>query len=389
MSPIATHVSPTLIRSTLLVVTIAVGVALIAPGLGCGMPTPATITSATVLGTLVQGQAGSVVIACTTDADTESVVVDLSALGGAAAQALARTSGNQWSWTGQVTPPTFGVQAVTLTAAGASGDPGTAQTSLTVAAADANHLVIDLGNAVVIELVRIPAGSFPMGTSSTDAVAYYQAGAGGLVTSADWANAARPVHTVTFGQSFFMGKYTVTQAQWLAVMGTNPSLHASDPNLPTDNVSWNDATAFCTALTQRAGRTIRLPSEAEWEYACKAGGGDTAYYFGNDAGQLGQYAWFVDNSGGATHAVGQKLPNAYGLYDMSGNVWEWCQDPYHATYADAPSDGSVWTVGGNTAFRILRGGSLGQTAGPCRSAWRNSFDPTTHSGDFGLRLVAP
>jgi formylglycine-generating enzyme required for sulfatase activity len=364
----------------------------IGPTTGCGViPAPAAleITHLTGTGTLVQGQVGSVVITCRTDDAAQSVVANLAALGGTTGQALAKSNGNEWSWTGQVTPLSAGQMTVSLTASGSANRSGTAQVALSVAAPDPNRLVVDLGRAIVIEMVRLPAGSFQMGTNSTDMVSYYQSGTSGLVSSSDWANAARPLHTVTFGQSFFMGRHPVTQAQWLAVMGENPSQNQSDPNLPVENIAWNDAVAFCQALTERVGRTFRLPSEAEWEYGCKAGGGDTAYSFGNDAGTLSQYAWYIDNSGGFTHPVGQKLPNAFGLYDVHGNVWEWCQDPYHATYADAPTDGSAWVTGGNTAFRAQRGGSTGQTAGACRSAWRNFFPPTDHYPDSSLRLVAP
>ncbi len=381
-----------LVRPAMMLMAVAVAATvLLGDGVGCTPPTQQVfeVNDPIVLGTLVEGQAGSVIITCTTDAQVQSVVADLSALGGAVAEPLARGNANGWSWTGVVTPPDAGRMTVELTASGDAGEPGTAQAEIDVAAADANRLVVDLGNAVVIDMVKLPAGTFQMGTNSTDVVSYYQLGVTEPVSNADWANAARPLHAVTFAQPFFMGKYAITQAQWQAVMGDNPSQNTSDANLPVDSVSWNDAVAFCQALSQSAGRTFRLPSEAEWEYGCKAGGGDTPYFFGAAVDLLGQYAWYVDNSGGATHAVGQKLPNAFGLYDVHGNVWEWCQDPYHATYAEAPVDGSVWSTGGNTALRVLRGGSTGQLAGACRSAWRNFFAPTDHYADFSLRVVTP
>ena len=145
---------------------------------------------------------------------------------------------------------------------------------------------------------------------------------------------------------------------------------------------------FVRRYRQRSAGTVRLPAEAEWEYACKAGSGDKKYSFGDDETLLTQYAWYVDNSGGFAHAIGQKLPNAWGLYDMHGNVWEWCQDLWHSSYNSAPADGSVWTTGGDTAGRVLRGGSFGNTAGSCRSAFRNRFEPTSQHADFGFRIVA-
>jgi hypothetical protein len=186
-----------------------------------------------------------------------------------------------------------------------------------------------------------------------------------------------------------MGKFEVTQEQYRAVMGTNPSYFTGDMNLPVEEVSWEDAVAFCQALSTRVGRTIRLPSEAEWEYACKAGGGDTKYYFGNDDAQMGNYMWYEYNSGGTTHVVGGKLPNSWGLYDMSGNVWEWCQDWWHSDYTGAPSDGMAWTTGGDSLARIFRGGSwngFDAFGYCCRSASRCWGRPDQH-GSYGIRVV--
>lgn len=363
-------------------------------GAGCAPQTPPvtdpSVTSPTAAGTLIQGQAGSIVLSCLAsevDHAIQSVAADLSALGGATAQPLANAGSDQWSWSGVVNPPTSGSINVTLTALDDQGRTGTAQVAISVAAPDPNRLVLDLGNALVIELVKIPAGSFAMGTSSTDAISLYQLGVDGLVQESGWSNACRPVHTVTFAQAFYMGKFTITQAQWIAVMGSNPSSTTGDPNRPVESVTWDEAVGFCQALSTKVGQTVRLPAEAEWEYACKAGSGDTKYAFGDNESLLPQYAWYVDNSDGSTHPVGQKLPNAWGLHDMHGNVWEWCQDLWHATYDAAPADGSVWSVGGDTAGRVLRGGSIANTPGACRSAFRNRFEPTARYADFGLRIV--
>jgi hypothetical protein len=171
--------------------------------------------------------------------------------------------------------------------------------------------------------------------------------------------------------SFSIGVYEVTQKQYEAVMGSNPS-RCKGANNPVDNVSWYEAVAFCAKLSSlraevAAGRIYRLPTEAEWEYACRAGT-TTEYSFGDDERDLGKYEWFKDNSGDTTHAVGEKLPNGWGLYDMHGNVWEWCSD----------EEGSD---------RVFRGGSWSSSAGNCRSAYRFNYDPSYRVSFLGFRLA--
>jgi formylglycine-generating enzyme required for sulfatase activity len=212
-------------------------------------------------------------------------------------------------------------------------------------------------------MVLIPAGTFMMG--SPDGVGD---------------NDEHPQHQVSV-QSFYMGKYEVTQAQWRAVMGTNPSNFKGD-NLPVENVSWNDATEFCRKLSQMTGREYRLPSEAEWEYACRAG------TTGDYAGNLDAMAWYFSNSGSQTHPVGQKQPNSFGLYDMHGNVWEQCEDWYHDSYNGAPTDGSAWLSGGDSSRRVYRGGSWGRYAVGLRSANRNGSGTGYRDDLVGLRVVA-
>jgi len=204
---------------------------------------------------------------------------------------------------------------------------------------------------------------------------------------------------------FMIGKYPVTQAQYEAVMGNNPSYFKNNPQNPVEMVSWYDAQAFCQKLSQITGKTYRLPTEAEWEYACRAGTttryyfgdddnqlGDAAwnygnsnntthpligYYFGDDANQsqLGDYAWYTENSNNTTHPVGQKKPNGWGLYDMYGNVWEWCMDSYH-----------VWDKE-QSVQRVLRGGSWFNYPWYCRSANRNRSLPDDRDFNFGFRVV--
>ena len=141
--------------------------------------------------------------------------------------------------------------------------------------------------------------------------------------------------------SFRIGKYPITQEQYEALIGTNPSHFQGKPQNPVESVSYNDAIVFCQKLSEMTGKNYRLPTNSEWEYACRAGT-VTGYYFGNDCHQLEDYAWYFDNSQGTTHPGGLKLPNTWGLYDMHGNVWEWCQDDYHPNYQGALTDGSAW-----------------------------------------------
>jgi formylglycine-generating enzyme required for sulfatase activity len=162
--------------------------------------------------------------------------------------------------------------------------------------------------------------------------------------------------------SFKIGKYPVTQEQYQKVMGTNPSYFQNNPQNPVEMVTWFDAQAFCKKLSQITGKTYRLPTEAEWEYACRAGT-TTRFYFGDDANQLKDYAWYGGNSNDTTHPVGQKKPNGWGLYDMSGNVWEWCEDS------------------------CLRGGSWYYAPRSCHSAYRLRSFPGFRDFNYGFRVV--
>ena len=201
-----------------------------------------------------------------------------------------------------------------------------------------------------------------------------------------------PQHYVNVPE-FFMGKYVVTQAQWQAVMGNNPS-EFKGASRPVERVSWNDATAFCQKLSQITGKKYSLPSESQWEYACRAGT-TTPFYFGKTiTSKLVNYDCdytYADAPKGKyrkeTTNVGIFPPNAFGLYDMHGNVWEWCADEWHINYDGAPTDGSVW-LDGDKDRSPLRGGSWAYNRNYCRSAIRDlSYRRDDHVNNAGFRVV--
>ncbi len=235
----------------------------------------------------------------------------------------------------------------------------------------------DYTNSIGMEFMKVPAGEFKMGSPSDESGRDDDEG---------------PVHKVTIEDPYYLGIYEVTQEQWSEVMGSNPSKFKGD-DLPVEKVSWNDVQEFIEKLNEKEGTNkYRLPSEAEWEYACRAGT-TTGYYFGDDELKLKDYAWYRDNSKGflglksaATHPVGQKKPNPWGLYDMYGNVWEWCQDRYHSDYDVAPSDESAWEDGSGS-FRVMRGGGWLGDAGVCRSASRGSYDIEYRNYFLGFRVL--
>ena len=227
-----------------------------------------------------------------------------------------------------------------------------------------------LGNSgESIVMCWIPAGSFNMGSPGNEQ---------------DRDGDEDPVHRVTLSEGFWLGKYEVTQAQWEAVMGDNPAHdYGVGDNHPVYYVSWTDIQGFESAL----GNAFRLPSESEWEYACRAG--TTArFYWGDDANysSIGNYAVYSSNDPGGTANVGTKQPNSWGLYDMSGNVWEWCEDWYHSDYTNAPSDGSAW-ISPSGSIRVYRGGCWTNHARSCRSAYRSSIDPSYRYINLGFRLA--
>jgi formylglycine-generating enzyme required for sulfatase activity len=222
-----------------------------------------------------------------------------------------------------------------------------------------------------IEMVEIPGGTFLMGS---------RVGEG-------WdCDDERPQHEVTV-PAFLMGRYPVTQYQYKKVMGNNPShfkgvnSHFKGANRPVESVSWNDAVEFCEKLSQQSGKDYRLPSESEWEYACRAGT-TTPFFFGES---LAKHQANFDSD--STTDVGSFPANDFGLYDMHGNVWEWCLDTWHGNYQGAPTDGTAWATEGNSKLAMLRGGSWNSNPGYCRSACRDRWSPGIRGSDGGFRVV--
>ncbi|MCX5677392.1 MAG: formylglycine-generating enzyme family protein [Planctomycetota bacterium] len=229
-------------------------------------------------------------------------------------------------------------------------------------------LTLDLGKGVLMKLVLIPAGKFLMGSPNLEKERMGNEG---------------PQHEVIITKPFYLGVTEVTQAQYEAVMGTNPSKFKG-PTYPVDSVTWHEAVEFCRKLSEKTGKTFRLPTEAEWEYACRAGS-QTRFSFGDSEGVLGDYAWYKSNSGGKTNSVGRKKPNAWGLYDMHGNVWEWCAD-WSGSYS---SKSSTDPKGADSSWaRVIRGGACdGNEAGGFRCAYRGHGDPAGRSGSRGFRCA--
>ena len=218
------------------------------------------------------------------------------------------------------------------------------------------------------EMVVIPAGSFLMG-SKADPFA-------SSPPSAD----EMPQHAVSI-KAFSLGKFEVTQEQWFALMGNLPS-NFKGRTLPVEQVSWDDAQAFVKKLSEKTGKQYRLPAEAEWEYACRAGGQDM--YCGSD--RADDVGWYDSNSGRSTRPVGGKQANAWGLHDMSGNVWEWTEDCFNANYNGAPTDGRAWTVG-DCSQRVLRGGSWSNYPQVLRAASRVRDSTAVRYFNDGFRVA--
>jgi formylglycine-generating enzyme required for sulfatase activity len=234
------------------------------------------------------------------------------------------------------------------------------------------ELTVDLGGGVKLELVLIPAGEFMIGSPDSDEDAFF---------------GEKPQHRVRITKPFCLGKYLVTQEQWEALTGSNPS-HFKGLKNPVDSVSWEECQLFLDRLNRRQGNPagkFQLPTESQWEFACRAGS-RARYYFGDDEDHLGEYAWYEKNSGRRTHPVGEKKPNTWGLYDMHGNVWEWCADRWDGGYyTNSLMDDPTGPSGGSS--RVVRGGGWLDYAGHCRSASRGRYAPASQRYFLGFRVA--
>ena len=240
---------------------------------------------------------------------------------------------------------------------------------------------MDLGKGIKLEMVLIPAGEFLMGSPDSDKDPFFT---------------GKPQHRVRITKPFCLGKYLVTQGQYERVMGKNPSWFSKSgggkynigkqdtSQLPVESVSWEDAAEFCKRLSEKEKKEYRLPTEAQWEYACRAGS-TTRYCFGDDELGLGEYAWYTKTWGFQSHPVGQKKPNAWGLYDTHGNVSEWCSDWYDdGYYVGSPTNDPTGPATG--LGRVTRGGSWYAPARGCRSACRFSGPPGERDYGLGFRV---
>jgi formylglycine-generating enzyme required for sulfatase activity len=216
-------------------------------------------------------------------------------------------------------------------------------------------------------MVFVAGGTFNMGCTSEQ--------------GSDCYNDEKPAHQVTVSD-FFIGRCEVTQAHWKAVMGSNPSRFKGD-NLPVENVSWDDIQEFIKKLNAQTGKNYRLPSEAEWEYAARGGTKSKGYKY-SGSNNLAEVGWYYDNSGSTMHPVGTKQPNELGIYDMSGNVWEWCSD-WYGTYSASAQQNPIGASSGSA--RVGRGGGWSGSARYCRVANRYNYSSGRRDGNLGFRLA--
>ena len=264
----------------------------------------------------------------------------------------------------QTQQPVAQTQSVSSTA---SLSTSGASSNMVGSSTSGSVITIPVKDGISIEMVKVEAGSFDMGATSEMENPYED---------------EKPVHRVTLTNNYYVGKYEVIQALWQAVMGSNPSKFKG-ADLPVEQVSWNDCQDFVSKLNAMTGKRFRLPTEAEWEYAARGGKKSRGYQY-SGSNTLGDVAWYGDNSGSKTHAVGTKQPNELGIYDMTGNVWEWCQDWYDS-YSSSPQTNPTGAASGS--YRVYRGGSWYVSAGLCRTSCRNNGAPGIRSIILGLRLV--
>ncbi len=247
----------------------------------------------------------------------------------------------------------------------------------------------EISNSIGMKLILIPAGKFTMGqVTFTKESSKFTKGSGKTTKGSIKQDPTDTPHEVTLTKPYYLGVFEVTQREYENVMGNNPSKFKGAKN-PVETVSWDDAVSFCKKLSEMpeekaAGREYRLPTEAEWEYACRAGS-TTLYCFGNSPESLREYAWFGESiNTGNYHPVGEKKPNSWGLYDMHGNVFEWCQDWYEPYPSGAVTDPQGPIHGSR---RMIRGGGVILNAWECRSAYRLHFVPTDRSLCGGFRVA--
>ena len=226
-----------------------------------------------------------------------------------------------------------------------------------------------IANNVMFEMVRVEGGTFTMGATAEQA--------------SDAFSDELPTHKVTLSP-FLIGKYEVSQTLWFAVMGENPSVNTGI-NLPVDNVTWNECQTFITKLNELTGKNFRLLTEAEWEYAARGGNKSKGYKY-SGSNNLGDVAWYIDNSNNTSHAMGTKAPNELGIYDMTGNVMEWVSD-WKGSYSSGAQTNPTGPDSGT--YRVNRGGSYGNVERLSRITNRNSIDPNMSSKTMGLRLCLP
>ena len=258
-----------------------------------------------------------------------------------------------------------------------------------VAQAPAPADALLLKTSIGMTLTRIPAGTFAMGSTPEENTILLD---------------ERPKHTVKISRPFYLGIYEVTQREYAQIMKTNPSKFRGSDSLPVEQVSWFEAVIFCNKLSEREGRKpyyridgqkvsvlggngFRLPTEAEWEYSCRAGT-KTTFPFGSNDTDIGKYAWFDKNSAGKTHPVGKKKPNGFGLYDMMGNVFEWCGDWFAVDYYEKSPGTDPTGPARETELRVIRGGGWTIDAVLLRSAYRNRSRPIDRYDIIGFRVAA-
>ena len=259
------------------------------------------------------------------------------------------------------------IEQVQTVASMESPSTSSASTNIVDSSESGSVITIPVKNGINIEMVKVEAGSFDMGATPEMENPY---------------DSEKPVHRVTLTNNYYIGKYEVTQALWQAVMGNNPSYFKGE-DLPVEQVSWNDCQDFISKLNAMTGKRFRLPSEAEWEYAARGAKKSRGYQY-SGSNTLGDVAWYYGNSGPKTHAVGTKQPNELGIYDMTGNVWEWCQD-WFGSYSNSPQTNPIGAASGSG--RVYRGGSWGNSAGFCRSSCHFYDTPGYRDCYLGLRLV--